>query len=135
MKKPLFAILTIASLLITIFVMIATLGHVTLNLIQGDWKACVFPLSLMALLFIISTVHIIHGRLKRSTKRNPRIQYVIHILFSVGLLTLMIYGIHLQMAYSRSILAIFCMSSNALFMLLMTVTNIINLNAAKDSNP
>lgn len=135
MKKTLFAILAIASLLITMNVMIATLGHVTLNLVQGDWKACVFPLSLMALLFTISTVHIIHSRLKRSDKRNPRIQYVICILFSLGLLTLMIYGIHLQMAYSRSIFAIFCMSCNALFLLLMTVTNLINLIDAKNSNP
>lgn len=134
MKKAIPAILTIPSLLITIAVMITTLGHITLNLIQGDWKACVFPLSLMALLFTISTVHIIYGRLKRSTKRNPRIQYVIYILFSVGLLTLMIYGIHLQIVYSRSILAIFCISSNALFLLLITVINLINLNDAKYLN-
>ena len=39
------------------------------------------------------------------------------------------------MTYSRSIFAIFCMSSNALFLLLMTVTNLINLNNAKNSNP
>lgn len=132
MKKTLTAILAIASLLITISVMINTLGYITLNFIQGNWNVCIFPVSLMILLFIISIAHIVNTRLNKTSKLpHP----VTGILFSTELLVLMMYGIHLQMSDDKSIGAIVCMSSNALFLLIITIVLLINLKNTKNSNP
>lgn len=132
MRKTLTAILAIASLLITISVMINTLGYITLNLIQGNWNACIFPVSLMILLFLTSIAHIVNTRLNK-TSRQPH--PVTGILFSTELLVLMMYGIHLQISGERSLGAIACMSFNALFWLILTIALLINLNNTKNSNP
>lgn len=132
MKKTLTAILAIASILITISVMINTLGYITLNFIQGNWNVCIFPVSLMILLFIISIAHIVNTRFNKTSKLpHP----VTGILFSTELLVLMMYGIHLQMTDDKSIGAIVCMSSNALFLLIITIVLLINLKNTKNSNP
>lgn len=132
MRKTLTAILAIASLLITISVMINTLGYITLNFIQGNWNVCIFPVSLMILLFIISIAHIVNTRFNKTSKLpHP----VTGILFSTELLVLMMYGIHLQMTDDKSIGAIVCMSSNALFLLIITIVLLINLKNTKNSNP
>ena len=132
MKKILSAILAIASLLITISVMINTLGYITLNFIQGNWNVCIFPVSLMILLFVTSIVHIINSRFKKANKQPD---HITSILLSTILNILMMYGIHLQISGERSIGAIACMSSNALFLLIITIVLLINLKNTKNSNP
>lgn len=132
MKKILTAILAIASLLITISVMINTLGYITLNFIQGNWEVCIFPVSLMNLLFVTSIAHIVNTRLNK-TSRLPH--PITGILFSTELLVLMMYGIHLQMSDDKSIGAIVCMSFNALCLLIITIVLLIYLKNTKNSNP
>lgn len=132
MRKKLTVILAIVSLLITISVTINTLDYITLNLIQGNWEVCIFPVSLIILLFVTSIVHIVNTRLNK-TSRQPH--PVTGILFSTELLVLMMYGIHLQISGERSLGAIACMSSNALFLLIITIILLINLKNTKNSNP
>ena len=132
MRKTLSAILAIASLPITITVMINTLGYITLNFIQGNWNVCIFPVSLMILMFVTSIAHIVNTRFNK-TSRQPH--PVTGILSSTELLVLMMYGIHLQMTDDKSIGAIVCMSSNALFLLIITIVLLINLKNTKNSNP
>lgn len=132
MRKTLTAILAIASLLITISVMINTLNYITLNLIQGNWNVCIFPVSLMILLFVTSIALIVNTRLKK-TSRLPH--PITGILFSTELLVLMMYGIHLQISGERSLGAIACMSFNALCLLIITIVLLIYLKNTKNSNP
>lgn len=132
MKKALPTILAIASLLITISVMINTLDYIALNLIQGNWNVCIFPVSLMILLFVTSLAHIVNTRLNK-TSRPPH--PITGILFSTELLVLMMYGIHLQMSGERSLGAIACMSFNALCLLIITIVLLIYLKNTKNSNP
>lgn len=132
MKKVLSAILAIASLLITISVMINTLGYITLNFIQGNWNVCIFPVSLMNLLFVTSIALIVNTRLNK-TSRLPNL--ITGILFSTELLVLMMYGIHLQISGEKSLGAIACMSFNALCLLIITIVLLINLKNTKNSNP
>ena len=132
MRKTLTAILAIASLLITISVMINTLGYITLNLIQGNWEVCIFPVSLMILLFVTSIALIVNTRFNK-TSRPPH--PVTGILFSTELLVLMMYGIHLQISGERSLGAIACMSFNALCLLIITIVLLIYLKNTKNSNP
>lgn len=131
MRKTLTAILAIASLLITISVMINTLNYITLNLIQGNWEVCI-PVSLMILLFVTSIALIINTRLNK-TSRPPH--PITGILFSTELLMLMMYGIHLQISGERSLGAIACMSFNALCLLIITIVLLIYLKNTKNSNP
>lgn len=132
MRKTLTVILAIVSLLITLSVTINTLDYITLNLIQGNWKVCIFPVSLMILLFVTSIVHIVKTRLNK-TSRQPR--PVTGILFSTELLVLMMYGIHLQISGERSLGAIACMSFNALCLLIITIVLLIYLKNTKNLNP
>lgn len=132
MEKTLTAILAIESLLITISVIINTLGYITLNFIQGNWYICIFPVSLMILLFVTSIAHIVNTRFNK-TSRLPH--PVTGILYSTELFVLMMYGIHLQISGKRSIGAIACMSSNALLLLILTIVLLINLKNTKKSNP
>lgn len=132
MRKTLIVILIIASLLITMSVMINTLGYITLNFIQGNWEVCILPVSLVILLFIISIAHIINTRLNKAS-RPPH--PVTGILFSTELLVLMMYGIHLQISGERSLGAIACMSFNALCLLIITIVLLIYLKNTKNSNP
>ena len=131
MKKVLI-IISIVSVLITISVMINTLSHITLNLIQDNWEVCIFPVSLMILLFITSIAVIVNTRLNK-TSRPPH--PVTGILFSTELLVLMMYGIHLQISGERSLGAIACMSFNALCLLIITIVLLIYLKNTKNSNP
>ena len=132
MRKTLTAILAIASLLIIISVTINTVGYITLNSIQGNWNVCIFPVSLMILLFVTSIAHIVNTRFNKTSRRpHP----VTGILYSTELLVLMMYGIHLQITGERSLGAIACMSSNALFLLILTIALLINLKNTKNSNP
>lgn len=131
MKKVLI-IIGIASVLITISVMINTLDYITLNLIQGNWNVCIFPVSLMILLFVTSIAHIVNTRLNK-TSRLPH--PITGILFSTELLVLMMYGIHLQISGERSLGAIACMSFNALCLLIITIVLLIYLKNTKNSNP
>lgn len=131
MKKVLI-IIGIASVLITISVMINTLSHITLNLIQDNWEVCIFPVSLMILLFITSIALIINTRLNKTSRLTHP---VTGILFSTELLVLMMYGIHLQISGERSLGAIACMSFNALCLLIITIVLLIYLKNTKNSNP
>lgn len=132
MEKTLTAILAIESLLITISVIINTVGYITLNFIQGNWNICVFPVSLMILLFVTSIAHIVNTRFNK-TSRLPH--PVTGILYSTELFVLMMYGIHLQISGKKSLGAIACMSFNALCLLIITIILLIYLKNTKNSNP
>lgn len=117
----------IASLLVNVYAVVIMSCNIIQCIISDDLNNAIFPIALFTFLFVTSGMHIVFLRIEKKKKTKLKFHPVLDLLFSIGILMLMIYGLITSASDDLSVLAVCCFSANIIFMAYIIAVYTINI--------